>query len=149
MAYRLLFRTARLYWRIRRPDHVGAVVAVWFGERVLVLRQSYRSNPSWPGGGVHSGEEPAEAARRELREEVQIAVLPEDLSLAGEIEVEWDYRREHVFVFEMHLRRAPTIKLDNREVVDAEFLSPTLLLAREDLPPYIRAYLSGQKGRGA
>ena len=66
LAYRLGFRAARLWWRLRRPDHDGAVVAVWLNGRVLAVQQSYRSNLSWPGGGIRRGE----AARREPREEL-------------------------------------------------------------------------------
>ena len=71
-AYRVAFRAARLWWRLRRPAHDGAVAAVWLRGRVLTIRQSYRSNSCWPGGGIRGGEEPREAARRELREEAGI-----------------------------------------------------------------------------
>ena len=43
------------------PPHDGAVMAVWCGGRILVVQQSYRSNPSWPGGGIRRGEEPRAA----------------------------------------------------------------------------------------
>ena len=32
LAYRLGFRAARLWWRLRRPAHDGAVVAVWLDD---------------------------------------------------------------------------------------------------------------------
>ena len=42
LAYRVGFRIARLWWRLRRPDHDGAVVAVWVDDgRILAVRQSY------------------------------------------------------------------------------------------------------------
>src|SRR5690349_1164520 len=88
LAYRLGFRAARLWWRLRRPDHHGAVVAVWLGGRILVVRQSYRANPSWPGGGVRRGEAPREAARRELAEELGLAVRPDALVPVREMVVE-------------------------------------------------------------
>ena len=72
IAYQVGFRAARLWWRLRRPGHDGAVVAIWQGGRVLVVQQSYRRNLSWPGGGIRRGEEPREATRRELREELLI-----------------------------------------------------------------------------
>ena len=68
LAYRVGFRAARLWWRLRRPDHDGAMVSVWLDGRILAVQQSYHSNLSWPGGGIRRGEEPREAARRELRE---------------------------------------------------------------------------------
>jgi 8-oxo-dGTP diphosphatase len=52
IAYRISFRAARLWWWLRRPDHHGAVVAIWFDERILIVQQSYRTNLSWPGGSL-------------------------------------------------------------------------------------------------
>jgi 8-oxo-dGTP diphosphatase len=146
LAYRLGFRAARLWWRVRRPDHDGAVVAIWLDDgRILAVQQSYRSNPSWPGGGIRRGEAPREAARRELREELGLDVRPDDLVLAREMVVEWDYRREHVRVFELRLHGEPVLRIDNREIVAARFVEPRALLAEAVLPPFIRAYLGGAR----
>ncbi len=142
LAYRVGFRAARLWWRLRRPDHDGAVVAVWWGGRVLVVQQSYRSNPSWPGGGIHRGEAPRDAARRELREELGLNVRPDDLVFAREMVVDWDFRRDRVRVFELRLHEEPVLRIDNREIVAAQFVDPRALLAKEVLPPFIRAYLN-------
>ena len=141
LAYRVGFRVARLWWRLRRPDHDGAVVAVWVDGRVLAVQQSYRANPSWPGGGMRRGEEPREAARRELREELGLEVAPDDLVLAREMVVEWDFRRERVRVFELRLEAEPVLRIDNREIVAARFVDPQALLAESILPPFIRAHL--------
>ena len=144
LAYRVGFRAARLWWRVRRPDHDGAVVAIWLDDdRILAVQQSYRSNLSWPGGGIRRGEEPREAARRELREELGLEVRPDDLVLARETVVEWDIRREHVRVFELRLHGEPVLRIDNREVVAARFVEPQVLLAEPVLPPFIRTYLGG------
>ena len=142
LAYRLGFRAARLWWRLRRPAHDGAVVAVWWDGRVLTVQQSYRSNLSWPGGGIRRGEAPREAARRELQEELGLVVGTEDLVFAREMVVNWDYRREHVRVFELRLHEEPVIRIDNREIVAARFVDPRALLAEPVLPPFIRAHLA-------
>jgi 8-oxo-dGTP diphosphatase len=147
-AYRVGFRAARLWWRLRRPAHDGAVVAVWLGGRVLAVRQSYRSNLSWPGGGIRRGEAPREAARRELREELGLDIGPDDLVFAREMVVDWDFRRDHVRVFEVHLRSEPVLRIDNREIVAARFVEPRALLAERILPPFIRAHLGGAPPRG-
>ncbi len=145
LAYRVGFRAARLWWRLRRPAHDGAVVAVWLGGRVLAIQQSYRANPSWPGGGIRRGEAPREAARRELREELGLLVVPDDLVFAREMVVEWDFRREHVRVFQLRLHGEPVLRIDNREIVAARFVEPRALLAEDILPPFIRAYLGGAR----
>ncbi len=148
LAYRLGFRAARLWWRLRRPAHDGAVVAVWLDGRILAVQQSYRANLSWPGGGIRRGEAPRDAARRELREELGLDVRPDDLVLAREMVVDWDFRRDHVRVFELRLRAEPDLRTDNREVVAARFVEPRALLAEAVLPPFIRAHLGGEALRG-
>ena len=146
LAYRVGFRAARLWWRVRRPDHDGAVVAIWLDDgRILAVQQSYRKNPSWPGGGIRRGEAPREAARRELREELGLDVRPDDLVLAREMVVDWDFRREHVRVFELRLHGEPVLRIDNREIVAARFVEPRALLAEAVLPPFIRAHLDGAR----
>lgn len=142
IAYRLGFRVARLWYRLRRPDHDGAVVAVWCDGRILAVQQSYRSNLSWPGGGIHRDEDPREAARRELEEELGLVVAAEDLVACGEVTADWDHRRDRVRIFELHLPREPAIRVDNREIVAAAFMRPEALAAERVLPPFIRAYLA-------
>ncbi len=88
-------------------------------------------------------DQPREAARRELREELGLEVAPDDLVLAREMVVDWDFRREHVRVFELRLHEEPVLRIDNREIVAALFVGPRALLAEAVLPPFIRAYLGG------
>jgi 8-oxo-dGTP diphosphatase len=139
--YRVGFRAARQWWRLRRPRHDGAVVAVWAGEHILAVQQSYRRNLSFPGGGIHPGEEAQNAARRELREELGITVDGDELHPAREMVVEWDFRRDHVRIFELRLPTAPDLRIDNREIVAAHWMTPEALLATGNLPPFVRAYL--------
>ena len=141
VAYRAGFRAARLWWRLRRPDHSTALVAVWLDGRILAVQQSYRTHPSLPGGGVRRGEEPLDAARRELGEELGLAIGAGDLVFAREMVADWDFRRDRVRVFESHLRAEPVIRIDNREVVAARFVEPRALLTEEGLPPFIHTYL--------
>ncbi len=148
LAYRVGFRAARMWWRLRRPAHDSAVAAVWLGGRILAVRQSYRANLSWPGGGARRGEEPREAARRELREELGLAIGPEELAFAREVVADRDFRRGRVRVFEVHPRAEPVIRPDNRGIVAARFVEPQALLAEGGLPPFIRAHLNGTVGGG-
>ena len=70
LAHRLGFRAVRLWWRLPRPVHDGAVVAVWLGGGVLAVQQSSRTHSVWPGGAIRRGEAP----RRELRDELGLDV---------------------------------------------------------------------------
>lgn len=142
IGYWAAFRAARLVWRIQRPKHAGAVLAGWLGNEILVVRQSYRSVPYWPGGGVSAGESPLQAIRRELKEELDIDLSQHELRLACEMDVQWEYRHEHVSVFETFFESAPRLHIDRREIVAAEFVDPLPLASRADLPPYMHAYLA-------
>jgi 8-oxo-dGTP diphosphatase len=139
------YKVVRLWWFVRRPHHDGAVVAVWHDGRILLLRHSYRRLFGWPGGGVRRGEAPKAAALRELREELGWSVDPESLSLAVDYVLFWEYRRDHVWIFETVVEQLPMLTLDNREVVDAVFMAPDAALL-QPIPPFIRMYLERSRG---
>jgi 8-oxo-dGTP diphosphatase len=128
-AWRILFRlgfpVARVWWRLRRHEHRGALVAVYVGQELLLLRSSYRSEWNFPGGTVRRGETPEMAARRELVEEIGLEAS--SLSAAGDAQGIWDGRRDHVHFFELRLDRLPALLLDNREIIAAQPVPPAAL----------------------
>jgi 8-oxo-dGTP pyrophosphatase MutT (NUDIX family) len=138
--YKAGFPLARQWWRVRRPSHRGVVVGVWTGGRVLVVRQSYRTDLSMPGGGVKRGEQPVDAAVRELVEEIGLCAEPGDLLPAGSMRCEWDFREDDVSFFDLHLDDEPVLVLDRREIVAAWFTEPRAVLP-EIASPFIRFYL--------
>src|SRR6266403_3322626 len=76
---RLKYRAVR-FTQARFTVTAGAVVSDDAG-RVLLLHHRFRPGSGWgiPGGFVQRGEQPDEALRRELREEVGLEI--EDMSL--------------------------------------------------------------------
>ncbi len=122
LAYRLGFPVARLWWRLTRAQHEGALVAVHVGRELLIVRSSYRSEWSFPGGSILRGESPEAAARRELDEE--IGLVATKLVPAGEVSGAWEGRRDRVHLFELWLDRLPRLRLDNREIVGTRLASP-------------------------
>ena len=122
VAYAAGFRLALTYWHLRRPEHQGALIAVWSGRRLLFVRQSYREALSFPGGGLRQGEHPRDAARRELAEELGIQVDGGSLVQVYETTGIFDGRRDTVTFFEIHLSSAPLPQPDNREILHAEFV---------------------------
>jgi len=122
MALRLGFQFARAWWHVRRPRHEGALVAIYVGQALLLVKSSYRAEWNFPGGSVHPGEAPDAAARREMEEEIGLStgtLLP-----AGSACGIWDGRRDRVHFFELHLDCMPELRLDNREIVAAHLASP-------------------------
>ncbi|HEY0202865.1 MAG TPA: NUDIX domain-containing protein [Acetobacteraceae bacterium] len=125
-AYRLAYPVALAWWALRRPRHQGALACIRVGSAVLLIRQSYRRAWTLPGGGVQPGETPEAAVRRELLEELRLptSVLHPGAVVCGI----WNNRQEEVHVFELPLDRLPSLRLDNREVVEAR------LFAVDELP---------------
>lgn len=76
--YKRLPRRARTFVvrRVTPSFYVGAIGVVERADgHLLLVRQSYRRDGwGFPGGHLHRGEEPADAAHRELREELGIDV---------------------------------------------------------------------------
>jgi 8-oxo-dGTP pyrophosphatase MutT (NUDIX family) len=71
--YKVAYQLFKLYIFIFRPRLRGVQCFVECEGRFLLVRHTY-GNPQWrlPGGNMDAEEQPEEAARRELREEVGI-----------------------------------------------------------------------------
>jgi 8-oxo-dGTP diphosphatase len=141
VGYRLAYFVLRLWWFLRRPPHRGAVVAVWCQGSLLVVRQSYRWGLNLPGGSVAKREPVIAAACRELKEELGLSAQPQSLVHVGDAVLRWEYRHDHVSFFDLRLDEMPRLLPDNREIVEARFLSPEAVRALP-LSPVLRAYLT-------
>lgn len=100
----------------------GAVVAITDGEgHVLLVSQSYTRGWSMPGGLMGRNEEPADTARRELREELGLEVSIDSHPLA--LRTPW--RRHYNFVFRAEVDRLDpaTMKGHSPEITDVAWFS--------------------------
>jgi 8-oxo-dGTP diphosphatase len=145
LVYRLGYPCAQVVWRHLKKPGRGASVAVWHDGRLLCVRESYRPGLGLPGGGGLAAETLAETARRELFEEVGIALPPEAFRARGLLTYENHGRAIEDSLFEVVLEepRQPTV--DRREVVWADFLSPDAIRA-ERKQRGLRLYLSRIEG---
>ena len=140
MAFRGAYRLLSVYWFLARPETHGVCVGVWHGREVLLIKNSYKPYFSLPGGGPHRGEAGPETGARELQEEVGLHVPPDQLRAAFEVVSTEEHKRDHVRFFEVDLPARPSITIDRREVVWAEFVDSRDVLSRP-LGPVMRAYL--------
>lgn len=144
-ALRVAYRLQLAWWFVRRPAIVGAYVAVWHEDRLLVIRNSYRQRFSLPAGGLKRRETPRGAAARELREEAGIDVAEERFAYHGEIVHVSSYAEDHAHVFELRCDTPPAFQVDGREVVWAGFLTPAEALER-GVVGVVRRYLEQVAG---
>jgi ADP-ribose pyrophosphatase YjhB (NUDIX family) len=138
LAYVCAYRLMRTYWKVRRPTTHGALVAVWQGGEVLLVKNSYVPYYSAPGGYVRGNESARDAALRELREEVGVSVRPEQLEPALDETHDWEGKHDHVEIFNLELDERPEISVDHREVVAASWISPRKVGELEIYPPLRR-----------
>ncbi|MEM8609486.1 MAG: NUDIX hydrolase [Myxococcota bacterium] len=146
--YRVAHWGLRLVWMIRKPETTGALVAVWHEGRVLLVKNSYRSQMTLPGGYIRPREDRRTAAARELREEVGINVQPKRLVHAYHGTHLFEHRMDTLDIYELEVDTAPTVRVDSREVVEAEFHQPEQALALP-IVPHLQEYLAQRGAREA
>jgi len=96
-------------------------VVVWWEDKILLVRNSYRKQLTLPCGGIKSGEQPTTAALRELEEEVGLRASVEDLVCLGQFDFGHDNMRDDVHAYELRFTESPLVVVDNREVVQFQF----------------------------
>jgi 8-oxo-dGTP diphosphatase len=128
-ALRAAYRCLRLYWFVFRPRTEGVYVAIWHRGRILLVENSYRRRRTLPAGRLKRGEDPAQGAVRELREEVGIELEPQQLRYFGEFRSEEDYARDRARFYEFEFESEPALRVDRREVIAAYFCTPQEALA--------------------
>ena len=102
-AYRAAHLMLRSYWFVRRPETSGALAAVWWDERLLLVKNSYRSFHTLPGGYVHPGEDPRVAASRELREETSVVLEPSTFTHAYHGIHPFEFRKDTLDIYETRI----------------------------------------------
>ena len=146
IAYRAAYMAARCWWFVRRPQTRGALIALWVEGRILLVRTSYRSLYTLPGGFVRRHEEARDAALRELVEELGIVLPPSVLTRVWHAAITFEYRQDTVTVWEATLDVEPSTRVNGCELVWAGWMAPVEALTLP-LLPHVRAYLT-ERQRG-
>jgi 8-oxo-dGTP pyrophosphatase MutT (NUDIX family) len=132
LGYRAAYAALRGYWFVTRPETSGVKCVLTDGDLVLLVRHTYGPR-DWdlPGGSIKRGEDAADAASREMAEELGISVG--DWRPLGKFEVAVDHRRDVVHCFHAELR-APDLVVDHGE------LAATRWFCRDQLPDDLGRY---------
>jgi len=146
VAFKVAHRMLRAYWTIRRPHKGGTLVAIWNAGEILIVKNTYRKQHTLPGGYPHAGETPAQTGTRELAEECQVIVSPDQVHEVYRGEHLFEGRRDDVTIVEVELPTRPSIRIDHREVEAARFASPEEVL-KMLIVPHLRDYLAQRAGR--
>lgn len=107
-----------------RPASAGVIVENVAGE-ALIVKASYKTHWSTPGGMIDAGETPLQAAIRELREEVGLEVSPDELRLYAVASRQATASATYHFVFTVRLddQRLRSIRIDGEEIAEWRFVS--------------------------
>ena len=143
---RLYQLAALLYERWRwlvRPHTHGALVAIWHGEELLLVKTSYRRSWGLPGGGIGKHETAQQAAVRELREEIGLTVQQEQLLTPWTMTERVAHGLNTVTIFAVEASERPKVVIDGLEIVAWHWLSREEALDRP-LPSHVQAYLRQQ-----
>ena len=126
LALRIAYRLRGVWRRVVRPHSSGVCMVAVDDGQVLLVRHSY-GHRRWtlPSGGLKSGEDPAETARREFAEELGGDLA--DLASVDSSVVTLMGAPDTVHLF----RGKPSgaIRIDGREIVAAQWF------AADALPP--------------
>lgn len=141
--HRLILRVGhrtRIWWRrrFRRPSAGVSFIGLDDEQRVLLVRHAYGSG-RWclPGGGLGRHEDPADCARREMREELGCAI--DQLRLVAAFDETMFGAPHQAYVFTGRFVGEP--RPDGREVVETRWF------ALDSLPPDLVRFAAGRLER--
>ena len=121
--YAWFYPLARYYWTLFAPKAHGAVCVIEHQNRLLLIRNTYGLRQwNFPGGRVKRGESPEATARREVQEEVGLA-LPE-LTGLGEIYAGPPEAKRAIVHCHYAKVESPVLNLDAGEILEAAWFEP-------------------------
>ncbi|MEM7232418.1 MAG: NUDIX hydrolase [Planctomycetota bacterium] len=147
LALRVAYKLMLAYWFIARPTERGVYVAVWCGDRILMIHNSYKPQATLPCGGLKRDEDPLEGAVREVREEVGVELRADQLAFVDDYVSRVEFKTDLSRVYEVRVDPEPEIRIDGREVISGEFVSYEEA-RRRDVHRIVRQYFDACDQRG-
>lgn len=118
---KIFFPFVKFYWFVFRPKSYGVKCVVYGDNEVLMIRNNYGTKLwTFPGGGIEKGETTEEAARREVMEEVGIALG--DIKQIGQFESDKQYKKDTITVFAGEVIDK-NFKITSGEILDGRWFS--------------------------
>ena len=117
-----------------------ARVLIVFGDEVLVLK-SWLGINKWAlaGGGLHRGEAPIDAVRREVQEEIGVVLEKQSLQYLFSAPYSYHGFRYPCHYFATKFDRRPAVELQAFEVVDYAWMNRWELTAKNSRPDTLAA----------
>lgn len=132
LAYRIAYLGLRAYWFVAHPTTRGVKCLLTDGELILLVRHTYgRREWDLPGGSRRRAEPPLTAARREMAEELGVAI--DEWTDLGELLIDDFHRHDRVQYMRAEIK-SPRLVIDEGELASAQWF------ARSDLPPELGRY---------
>ena len=123
----------RWYWRLRRPSTSGArVILTDLIGHVVLVRHANDGLLYLPGGAAKRGEEPVDAAVRELEEELRLVLDADAMTWWSDYESNAEGKRDTITLFTGCLGAQAALRPASPEVSEVLLVDP-----RAELPPSV------------
>lgn len=125
-------------WLQSQPARVSSAALILENQtgEVLIVKASYKNYWTFPGGIIEADESPRQAAIREVREEIGIAISPDTIKFVAVVDRQSDVAHTYQFIFEAPLNEA----MIRQVKLQAEEIDDWVLATRDDTLKADRVY---------
>ena len=135
----------KIYWRIFKPVTFGVKAIILCDNEVLLVKNVSESKWHLPGGGINNSESSYEAAKREVKEELdfdlELFLIKENLqnetdsikfgdgrNLLGVYMSHQEGKRDTIYVYVFKLSSKPKFEVNKIELLDARWFAINKLI---------------------